>query len=97
MTNLAPLVELGDTGEPMANDRVLRLIATARQHPEFATRLLQQLPEATRQQVVAELAKPSSPLPGPGLRKCEGVKQNGAQTGLAAQLNQFAKSIARVG
>ncbi len=87
----------------MPTDRVLRLIATARQHPEFAARLLQQLPEDARSHVLTELAKPSSPLPGaktakPGIRKCAPkADPYSAHGGMSAQLNLFARRTSRVG
>ncbi len=85
------------------NDRISRLIATARKNPEFAQRVAAQLPEQLRLEFVQELCKPEvaeaklTPVPSmrPGLKKCRrpAVPANG----LAAQLNLFARSVARVG
>jgi hypothetical protein len=72
------------------------LLATARCNPEFAARLLRNLPEPARAELLAELSKPVTRrvAPGPGLAKCGPLRT--PNNGLSAQLNLFAKSVARV-
>lgn len=85
--------------ERKPNDRVLRLIATARKHPEFAQHVAMQLPEQLRLEFVQELAKPEVAVPKPavrpGVKKCAQRPQI-VQSGLTAQLNLFARSVSRV-
>lgn len=68
-------------------------------NPEFASRMIQNLSEPLRSQILAELAKPVSLAPG--LRKCltkpattraKAVVNNG----MSAQLNLFASRVSRV-
>ncbi len=80
-----------------SSTRLKTILATARRNPEFAAQLVLELPEPLRSDVIAELARPAlkSPRaaarPGPGLRKCAGERN-----GMSAQLNLFARSVARV-
>lgn len=84
--------------ERKPNARVLRLIATARRHPEFAQRVAMQLPEQLRLEFMQELAKPevsaSPAIARPSIKKC--VRPQAPQSGLSAQLNLFARSVSRV-
>jgi hypothetical protein len=83
---------------------MLRILATARNHPEFAQRVALQLPEQLRLDFATELGKPADNtrtkntkrVAGPGLRKC-GKAPQPANNGLSAQLNLFARSVSRVG
>jgi len=84
-----------------ASSRVQALIATARRHPEFAQRVVQQLPEQLRFEFVDALTQPEpAAAPRPGIRKCRPLpKQRIAKAldrGLSQQLNAFARSVARV-
>jgi hypothetical protein len=83
---------------PPSEERLALMIATARTNPEFARRLVQNLPESTRVEVLARLALPPKPatksLSGPGLAKCQSRPR--VNNGLSAQLNQFAKAVSRV-
>ena len=76
---------------------MFRLIATARQHPELAARLLRELPEELQGELVAQLALPNAARPKPGLRKCEPkAKGTAPNNGLSAQLASFARTVSRV-
>jgi hypothetical protein len=83
---------------PITEDRLALLLATARSNPEFARRMVQQLPEPVRAQVLARLSLPQKPLTtrslGPGIAKCR--PSPSVNNGLSAQLNLFAKSVSRV-
>ncbi len=87
---------------PKSKDRVSQLLATARRNPEFAQRVAARLPEQLRLEFTQELCKPDvagekvTPLrpARPGLRKCR--RPQAPQSGLAAQLSLFARSVARV-
>jgi hypothetical protein len=78
--------------------RLELLIATARSNPEFARRLLNELPDDFRALVLTELARPkqvaTTSLTGPGLEKCQ--PRALPNNGLSAQLNLFAKAASRV-
>lgn len=82
----------------LSKDRIALLLATARSNPDFGARLLQKLPAADREQVLSQLSRPvareTTKLATPGLKKCRAVKP--VNNGLSAQLNLFAKVTARV-
>lgn len=85
---------------PASKERYSLFIATARKNPEFATRLLQQLPEDARAEVLSALMRPepvvaTRSLAGPGLRKCPAPRPK-VNNGMSAQLNLFAKAVSRV-
>jgi hypothetical protein len=79
------------------NQRLLRLLATARNHPEFAARVAMQLPHQLRLQFVEELSRPEpiAPKPRPGLKKCA-ASTRVPNNGMSVQLNLFARSVSRV-
>ncbi len=102
--NLAARFRFGYIGSMSTgpNDRMLRLLATARNHPEFAQRVALALPEQLRLEFARELSQPAvkttktKALCGPGLRKCRKVVP-APNNGMSAQLNLFARSVSRVG
>lgn len=83
---------------PNPKTRGTLLLATARKNPEFAARLVQNLPEDTRCEVLSELSRHETravtSLSRPGLRKCH--TSASVNNGLSAQLNMFAKAVSRV-
>ncbi|MEN9581176.1 MAG: hypothetical protein RJA70_4185 [Pseudomonadota bacterium] len=86
--------------QAISRERFRRLIATARMNPEFASRIIQNVSEPLRTELLAELAKPVSPLPG--VRKCKPAAHADKSSqipnnGMSAQLNLFASRVSRVG
>jgi hypothetical protein len=81
------------------SERVVRLLATARSNPEFAARLVAELPASARASLIEELAKPAAPPEAPRLRKCQApaAADWGTHTDYSAQLNLFARRSYRVG
>lgn len=80
-----------------ATARVQLLLATARKNPEFASRLLQEVPEPLRGPLLAELGRPALVAKGPGLRKTKPPPDPyGASNGMTAQLNLFARQVSKV-
>ncbi|HEX2734424.1 MAG TPA: hypothetical protein VHM70_22600 [Polyangiaceae bacterium] len=75
--------------------RALSLVTQARSNPALAQQVLQRLPEQLRLEFVEALSRPApvAPTTRPGPRKCG---PTAAQNGFSAQLNLFAKSVARV-
>ena len=80
------------------SSRSSRLIASARQQPEFALRCQQQLPPGSRELFATTVARPAdqvtarvSPVSGPSLKKCRPAPQNA----MSAQLEWFALSVGR--
>jgi hypothetical protein len=76
-------------------ERLTKLMTAARQSPNFAVRLLAELPAPARAEALRRWSAAPAELPGPGLRKC------GAGVALKSfsseQLAAFARSIGRVG
>jgi len=83
---------------PISEARIALLLATARTNPEFARRMIERLPEATRAEVLARLSAPPKPattkLSGPGLAKAR--PRVAVNNGMSAQLNLFARAVSRV-
>jgi hypothetical protein len=77
--------------------RAQQLILTARNNPEFAARLMQQVSEQDRALLTSELIRQPRPrsklatTTKPGLRKCT------PSNGMSAQLNLFAALVSKVG
>lgn len=86
------------TSEPFrASSRSSRLLASARQQPEFGLRCQQQLPPESRELFATAVARPAdqvaevSPVSGPSVKKCRPVAKNA----MSAQLEWFARSVGR--
>jgi len=73
----------------------MKLLAAARQSPDFGVRMLAELSPAARAEALRcwTLTGPAAPQK-PGLKKC-GPRPSPA--GLGAQLQAFARTIGRVG
>lgn len=85
-----------------SNERLETLIALARTNPQFAARLVAQLPAEHRTTLIAALARPprkavARPSVSPGLMKAAAPSPSDAQSAYNAQLRAFAKSLTRTG
>jgi hypothetical protein len=72
-------------------------MATARNNPEFARRLVETMPSAHRSELAETLARPVADRPG--LAKCvgSGTRSRADWTQpMSAQLNLFARSVSRI-
>jgi hypothetical protein len=78
--------------------RLELIVSTARSNPEFGRKLSAELDDDARSELVSRLSQPvrlpTTSLSGPGPKKCR--PRVDANNGLSAQLNSFARAVARV-
>jgi hypothetical protein len=80
------------------SDRIEKLLTAAGQSPDFAIRLLAELPAPERAEALRRWSAPRTEArveARPGLKKC-GPLAAASSDGLGAQLQAFARTIGRV-
>jgi hypothetical protein len=78
------------------SDRIMKLLTAAGQSPDFAVRLLAELPAPERAEALRYWSAPRTEVRAeakPGLKKCGPLASS---NGLGAQLQAFSRTIGRV-